>query len=279
MSINKLQKRMMEELAEGDKNLQARLIKELDQTFAELEKRIRSPASIEELLTLTHPRPGRIGKLLIDHIESILAAGQAHGDKLVEATLKEIAPQKLADWQPSVIKLSPIVINPTLFWLKPREALRALLARELLLADDMDAKLMAEAKKILVDNLEGVAKDETFERMLRLFEGNVARAELVVVTETTYAYNRGRLVAFNSAGVDYIEFSAVMDLRTSNQCSTRHGKIMRLDSPDLADNTPPLHGRCRSVLLPIFGAYQEDLLTEDALDWTEVVPIAESWKN
>jgi SPP1 gp7 family putative phage head morphogenesis protein len=108
---------------------------------------------------------------------------------------------------------------------------------------------------------------------------NMNRAELIVTTETTYAYNRGRLSSFHQNDVDYVRFSAVMDARTSPQCRSRHGLIMAMDDPRLPSNTPPLHGRCRSILTPIYSAYQPELITKESLDWSDVKPLPKGWRT
>ena len=280
MIAKKAQQKMMRELTRRDEHLIGALTQEIQLILKETEKRIRSPSlQIEDILTMEVPGRGNIAKLLTDHAKTTLALGQAHGDLLVHETLKKVAPHKLAEWQPSTIKLSPIQINPDKFWLHPKLALEALKARSILLADDFEGEILKESKKIMIDHLGGAPRAQTLERIKSLVGGSTSRAELIVVTETTYAYNRGRLAAYQSADVDYVEFSAVMDSRTSQQCSSRHGKIMRIDSAELAGNTPPLHGRCRSILLPIFSAYQKELLTDEALNWKEVIPVPESWKT
>lgn len=78
-----------------------------------------------------------------------------------------------------------------------------------------------------------------------------ARIESIARTEITRADTMGRLISMKSNDdVIGVEFSAIMDDRTTEICSERHGLFMRLDDPRLPENTPPLHVRCRSMLLP-----------------------------
>ena len=78
-----------------------------------------------------------------------------------------------------------------------------------------------------------------------------ARIESIARTEITRADSMGRLISMKSnEDVIGVEFSAIMDDRTTEICSSRHGLLMRLDDPRLPENTPPLHVRCRSLLLP-----------------------------
>ena len=64
-----------------------------------------------------------------------------------------------------------------------------------------------------------------------------------------------------------VEFSAIMDDRTTEICSSRHGLVMRLDDARLAENTPPCHVNCRSMLLALtVYDYPDGLLTSREFD-------------
>ena len=94
------------------------------------------------------------------------------------------------------------------------------------------------------------------------------RLETIARTEITRADTFGRLVSMKAHDdVIGVEFSAIMDDRTTEICSSRHGLIMRLDDPRLPENTPPCHPRCRSVLLPCtVYEYPDGLLTSHEYD-------------
>jgi len=82
---------------------------------------------------------------------------------------------------------------------------------------------------------------------------NQRRLEVIARTNATSAFNQGRLETFRQAGdfVKFVQFLAILDSRTTDICESRNGRLLRLDSPELADNTPPLHYQCRSVLSPV----------------------------
>lgn len=95
------------------------------------------------------------------------------------------------------------------------------------------------------------------------------RLAAIARTESLRAYNLGSLstmARLHSRGrfVEGVEFSAILDGRTSDACKSRHGLRMRLDDPRLEDNTPPLHPNCRSVLVPIVWGEVEDGWSSDA---------------
>ena len=94
------------------------------------------------------------------------------------------------------------------------------------------------------------------------------RLAAIARTESLRAYNLGSLSAMarlHNRGrfVEGVEFSAILDGRTTDVCRKRHGLRMRLDDPRLPDNTPPLHPNCRSVLVPIVWGEVEDGWSSD----------------
>ncbi|MEW6282139.1 MAG: phage minor head protein, partial [Candidatus Eremiobacterota bacterium] len=76
------------------------------------------------------------------------------------------------------------------------------------------------------------------------------RLEYIARTEATTAYNVGRLPGRGRL-CGRVQFSAILDARTTDICRSRDGLVMRMDDPRLPANTPPLHFQCRSVLIPV----------------------------
>jgi SPP1 gp7 family putative phage head morphogenesis protein len=270
--MNQLERQFAKRLDEIEKDFLTRYQQYLDRVIY-----LPHVYDVKQVATLQLPLQGTLAKLLIDHAHEVFAIGQAHGDLLCRAAHKKYAPFKLANWQPS-FQLATFGYDVENFWLSPEAALKSLEARAVLLAGDVEADILTGVKKTLLDHLHGATRSDTEASLAKLLNGNVDRAKLITTTETTYAYNRGRLSSFHANGVDYVQFSAVMDVKTSAQCRSRHGKIMRLDSPDLANNIPPLHGRCRSVLTPLFSQYQSNLITPDSTNWKNVAPLPKSWR-
>jgi len=67
--------------------------------------------------------------------------------------------------------------------------------------------------------------------------------------------NQGRLEGFKAPElkgfIKAVEFSAILDSRTTDICEARDGLILAIDDPRLSANTPPLHYQCRSILVPV----------------------------
>ena len=89
------------------------------------------------------------------------------------------------------------------------------------------------------------------------------RVEAIARTEVTRADTMGHIIAMKSnPDVLGVEFSAILDSRTTDICESRHGLVMKIDDPKLPYNTPPLHVNCRSILLPAtIYEYPDGLLT------------------
>lgn len=274
-----MHKRMMKDLMQRDKVTLNKLKITLNQFIS-----LPNIQSYEQIVTWQPIYIGQLGKILKDHMHEIFALGQASGDALVQWLHKKYNRRKLTEWQPSFRLADNNDPNeiPHWYdedWFKPYEAIRSLEARELVLAGSWESEIITTVKQILIRHLQGMSRKEAESLIMQVMKTNHNRAELIVITETTYAYNRGRLSSFHANQVDYVRFSAVMDARTSQVCRSRNGLIMALDSPDLPGNTPPLHGRCRSILTPIYSKYQPELISEDKKDWSKVKPIPKGWRT
>ena len=90
---------------------------------------------------------------------------------------------------------------------------------------------------------------ESSEELARM---TAQRIEAIARTEITRADSMGRLIQMKANDdVIGVEFSAVMDDRTTEMCIERNGLMMRLDDPRLPENTPPIHINCRSLLISL----------------------------
>ncbi len=266
--MNRLEREMRATLDDSEEQLLLSWEKWLAGIFDNLPGKVRA----EQIAAYTLPSSGELGKLLTNHIHGMFTYGQAHGAVETQKIIDKYE-QKLAE-EDSLNVLN----NFESMWVQPKEALAVLNAKELILAGDVEAQVTTQIKQILVDMLMGTPRKDIEAKIQQLLQSNRNRASLITTTETTYAYNRGRLNFFNqSPSVDYVQFSAIMDKRTSDQCRTRHGLIMALDDPRLEYNTPPLHGHCRSILTPVLSKYQK--IDEDKLDWSNVAALPKGWKT
>lgn len=78
------------------------------------------------------------------------------------------------------------------------------------------------------------------------------RLNTIARTESTKAYNSGRITQYrNSSIVEAVQYSAILDKRTTTLCKGLNGKIMEVNSSNVSLYMPPNHFNCRSVILPV----------------------------
>ncbi len=165
----------------------------------------------------------------------------------------------------------------------PAEAVREMRNRALDRSTTVKGRLLDSIRNILIN---GIAAGRTLQDMIPEIEkaflpyiGNDRvlkngeplkrhTIENIVRTESTRAFNRGRLVEIRQKGardfVQGVQYSAVIDSRTTSVCRHLDGKIFPPDSSDLTGLTPPNHHMCRSVLVPVLidePVEQSDLIT------------------
>lgn len=232
---------------------------------------VLAPRSAEQISAEPFPLPGVLGRLLVEHGRYMLMTGMAHADYEITRLRERYAPRQLAR----------LVDVEHQFRVIPVEALEAMRGRELILAGEVEASVLVQIKRVAMQVLTGdLRRREAEAEVQRVLEAAAARARNIITTETTWAYNRGRLAQFRQAEVTHVMFRAVMDAVTSQQCRSRHGRIMAIDDPALPQNTPPLHGFCRSILSPIIAELEPGLMSEVwRFDWSRVAALPKGWST
>ena len=86
------------------------------------------------------------------------------------------------------------------------------------------------------------------------------KAGNLVMTESAYFGNLGQQDCYKELDVEMQEFCATLDSHTSELCREMDGKVFKSTDIQIGVNAPPLHCRCRSVMVPYF----EDNVTERA---------------
>ena len=81
----------------------------------------------------------------------------------------------------------------------------------------------------------------------------LSNAQRLVRTELNYVHNQAALDSIRDAEMDYFRFVATLDSRTSTMCREHDGKIYPIDAADTGENIPPLHPRCRSIIVGSLG--------------------------
>lgn len=181
---------------------------------------------------------------------------------LGEKTLRSELPKKFAEKGPSFV---------------PVDALRFLNEKAVHISGVLKDRLLGQAKEILLTAVKnGEPMATTIQKLNDLFDPYVGdatvlvdgeaiaayRLETIVRTNATEAFNQGRLVAARDPEIvrfmTGMEFSAVLDGRTTEVCANLDGKIFRMGDSDLSRLAPPLHFNCRSILVPVTPDIQVD---------------------
>lgn len=84
-----------------------------------------------------------------------------------------------------------------------------------------------------------------------LWNGQRYKAVAFAQTFTADVATATTIHRYRQYGVEYMEFDAELDDRTTDQCTCLHGTIFDLSKGSVDLYRPPLHHRCRSGLVPI----------------------------
>lgn len=151
---------------------------------------------------------------------------------------------------------------------RPKDAERYLKTKELWITGVVESDLVNDARRVLLNGLsKGTPMGEMLDQLYDAFEpwvddptrirdGAVVephRLETIIRTNTTDAYNRGRVVQSRQAGkyLKGFQYSAILDDSTTEVCASLHGKVFSADDPALDELLPPRHFNCRSIVVPV----------------------------
>lgn len=128
-------------------------------------------------------------------------------------------------------------------------------------------RLLSEAKLLLVNALKtGDPIGVVIDRLFELFDPyigsevepetvSIHRLENIVRTNSTEAYNQGRLSEFLDPKVvpflKGVRYVAVLDTRTTEVCRYLDGRVFKPDSFYLQALVAPNHFNCRSIVSPV----------------------------
>lgn len=112
-----------------------------------------------------------------------------------------------------------------------------------------------EASKLIK---EGVLAGQNIQQMSKAlmektYTDSMHNATRLIRTEVNYFCNQGALESYKESEIDYYEFCATLDIKTSEHCRKFDGKRYLLDDADIGVNYPPLHPYCRSTVIPVIN--------------------------
>jgi SPP1 gp7 family putative phage head morphogenesis protein len=121
-------------------------------------------------------------------------------------------------------------------------------------------RISTELADNVVESIVQVLKDEAIytihpnqlaKRITELWEGERYKAVRFARTFTADVATNTTVYRYRQRGVEYVEFDAELDDRTSDQCRALHGTIFSTESDSLDLYRPPLHHHCRSGFKPL----------------------------
>ncbi len=152
----------------------------------------------------------------------------------------------------------------------PTQAIEWFEKKSFYIKNILNEQLLKQIKQILITAMEiGEPLPETMAKIENIYEPFLGddriiideeqpkpyRIETLVRTNSTAAMNWGRMTMYNDPElegfVEAVQYSAILDERTTDICKHLDGKIVRLNDPDLQRIIPPNHFNCRSVLVAV----------------------------
>ncbi|WMW22753.1 minor capsid protein [Methanolobus mangrovi] len=121
-------------------------------------------------------------------------------------------------------------------------------------------RISTELADNVVESIVQMLKDEAIytmhpnqlaKRIVDLWEGERYKAIRFARTFTADVATNTTVYRYRQRGVEYVEFDAELDDRTSDQCRALHGTIFSTKLHSLDLYRPPLHHHCRSSLKPV----------------------------
>lgn len=109
---------------------------------------------------------------------------------------------------------------------------------------------------------DGLARGDNYSKLTkeiieRLDVGS-SDARRLVWTEASFVLNQAHTHAYQNAGVEEYEISAIMDHKTSPICREMDGKVFRFDEMEVGTNFPPFHPYCRTTFIGVLEERDEE---------------------
>jgi SPP1 gp7 family putative phage head morphogenesis protein len=177
----------------------------------------------------------------------VFAGGFAHARDEVDKA-KAYFKKKYAEAEVEASAVEPVV---------PEDALNWYLTYSIYLAGILDEAILKKAEGIIAQSIQEGLHWKDIVKALQAspeFKGFAeTRLATIAKTEGTKAYNKGRLEQFRSTDgyVEAVQYSAILDKRTTPLCRSLHGKIMDINNKLVDVYLPPNHFNCRSIIVPV----------------------------
>lgn len=123
---------------------------------------------------------------------------------------------------------------------------------------DNRTKLVNELHTTLTSSIaRGENPTKTIDKLADKMDNSLFNAGRVVMTEGAFFASTAKQDCFADLDVDWYEYVATLDLKTSQICRDLDGKIFERKDYIVGTTAPPLHPFCRSTTAPYFADTQD----------------------
>ncbi len=129
--------------------------------------------------------------------------------------------------------------------------------------NNTDALVSNMHRELTQGFIQGTSVQKMAKNISKRMNVGYGQAVRLVATETAHVISKASLQQYRDSGIKKVEFSAVLDNRTSSICEGRHGTYVFLENAVVGKNIPPLHPHCRSTILPVVDDEEAVLIDTD----------------
>lgn len=118
----------------------------------------------------------------------------------------------------------------------------------------------------------GESPDKLIEMISAKYNVSKKKAGNLVMTEAAYFSSKADQDSFKEMEVEEQRFLATLDSHTSDICRDMDGKVFKTEDVIIGTNAPPLHCRCRSVMVPHFDDNVTERMARNEEGKSEPIP-------
>lgn len=186
--------------------------------------------------------------------DSIISASDSYWQEFKTALIEALGPELASGYLLGVdeARINPLFQPSTsvsVDWtLVNNSAVQAARDHTLKLSGELTENTVSGVQDAVTNWIEqGGALSDLTDAINELIDDPV-RAETIAQTESTRAFAAGNKTAWRAAGVPQFTFHTVEDSIVCTICEANDGQVFDMDD---ADNTPPIHVRCRCYIQPM----------------------------
>lgn len=112
-------------------------------------------------------------------------------------------------------------------------------------------------RNLVTGLITGENLDRMASRIHRRMDVAYSRAKTLVRTETAYIYETSTMAGYSECGIEWYEFLATLDYKTSEICQEMDGQHFKVKDAVPGKNFPPMHPNCRSTTVCWFPGEED----------------------